>query len=72
MQNTKLELKYCERCGALRLRRLDSRDNYCGQCLQLLSRKDSALKVFRRGHPGPRKSSHPARTSSPQRIGVPA
>jgi hypothetical protein len=32
----KFELKYCERCGSLRLRRADSDDTYCQPCIQLL------------------------------------
>jgi hypothetical protein len=36
MQAITYQLKYCERCGALRLRRADSRDNYCRDCEQLL------------------------------------
>ncbi len=36
MQAITYQLKYCERCGALRLRRADSRDTYCRDCEQLL------------------------------------
>jgi ribosomal protein L37AE/L43A len=32
----KFELKYCERCGSLRLRRADSRVTYCQSCTHLL------------------------------------
>jgi hypothetical protein len=72
MQNTKLELKYCERCGALRLRRLDSTDNYCESCAQVLNRQDSAVRILRRMRPSSRKRPRPSRSSSPLRIGVPA
>jgi hypothetical protein len=32
-----LELKYCERCGTLGLRRDDSNQVYCSQCQQQMS-----------------------------------
>lgn len=28
----RLELAYCERCGALRVRAVDDRRKFCGQC----------------------------------------
>ena len=36
MQAITYELKYCERCGSLRLRRADSSDTYCQTCEQAL------------------------------------
>ena len=36
MQPTTYELKYCERCGSLRLRRAASVETYCGPCGQML------------------------------------
>jgi len=36
MQNIRYELKYCERCGSLRLRRSDSAETYCQPCEQAL------------------------------------
>jgi hypothetical protein len=33
-----LELKYCERCGTLGLRRLDSRHIYCDGCEQEMAK----------------------------------
>jgi hypothetical protein len=36
MQATSCELKYCERCGSLRLRRADSADTYCQPCRRAL------------------------------------
>lgn len=36
MEETKLELKYCERCGALGLRRSQSSESYCEPCGRLL------------------------------------
>jgi len=30
------ELKYCERCGSLRLRRSDSAESYCPSCEHVL------------------------------------
>lgn len=36
MKRTTYELKYCERCGALGLRRSDSAETYCEPCGQIL------------------------------------
>jgi len=36
MQTITYELKYCERCGSLRLRRADSAETYCQPCEQVL------------------------------------
>ena len=36
MQAINFELKYCERCGSLRLRRADSAENYCPSCERAL------------------------------------
>jgi hypothetical protein len=36
MQPITYELKYCERCGALRLRRSESPETYCQPCEQVL------------------------------------
>ena len=50
MEATSLELKYCERCGALKVRRVDSTDNYCKRCARLLTTQLSALHLAgRRG-----------------------
>jgi hypothetical protein len=38
MNNVKYELKYCERCGTLKLRPISSTTNYCLLCERLLSR----------------------------------
>ena len=38
MQAIKYELKYCERCGSLRLRPTDSGETYCGPCAQVLGK----------------------------------
>jgi hypothetical protein len=37
MQLTTYELKYCERCGSLRLRRAESAETYCEPCGQMLA-----------------------------------
>lgn len=37
MQPPTYELKYCERCGSLRLRRAASADTYCQPCGQMLA-----------------------------------
>ena len=49
MEATTLELKYCERCGALKLRRSNSTDNYCKRCARLLTRQLSSLRLAGRG-----------------------
>jgi hypothetical protein len=36
MQETTYELKYCERCGSLGLRRSQALDSYCEPCGQIL------------------------------------
>ena len=36
MEDITFELKYCERCGALGLRRSQSSETYCEPCGQLL------------------------------------
>jgi len=37
MQSITCELKYCERCGALKVRRLQSYETYCEGCEQVLT-----------------------------------
>lgn len=37
MQETAYELKYCERCGSLGLRRRQSSETYCEPCGQILT-----------------------------------
>ncbi len=37
MQLSTYELKYCERCGSLRLRPAASAETYCGPCGQMLA-----------------------------------
>ena len=38
MENIKYELKYCERCGTLKLRQVASASTYCHRCELLLAR----------------------------------
>ena len=38
MENIKYELKYCERCGTLKLRPITSPNNYCLFCERMLAR----------------------------------
>jgi hypothetical protein len=58
MQTISYELKYCERCGSLRLRRADSAEDYCPSCeralWQSLSPDDLVSKLRRK--PRARKS----------------
>ena len=37
MQDVTYELKYCERCGSLGLRRSQSGETYCRPCCQILN-----------------------------------
>ena len=37
MQDVTYELKYCERCGSLGLRRSQSGQSYCESCAQILN-----------------------------------
>jgi hypothetical protein len=37
MQPATYELKYCERCGSLSLRRAASADTYCKPCAEMLA-----------------------------------
>jgi hypothetical protein len=45
MEATTLELKYCERCGALGLRRPQSSATYCESCAQVLTRNVFSLHL---------------------------
>jgi hypothetical protein len=38
MENISYELKYCERCGTLKLRPIDSGGTYCRHCEGMLAR----------------------------------
>lgn len=49
MRYSSYELKYCERCGGLGLRRSNSVLPYCCECEQILS---ALLPGPRAGHPG--------------------
>ncbi len=62
MQSTTYELKYCERCGSLRLRRTASAGTYCEPCGQMLvafslpahaERASVLLRNSRRKSPAP-------------------
>jgi len=73
MQAISYELKYCERCGSLRLRRADSAENHCPACERTLwqsSSPDALVSKLRRkprarkrqveplcGRPGPQAKS---------------
>jgi hypothetical protein len=52
MQTISYQLKYCERCGSLRLRRADSAEDYCPSCeravWQSLSPDDLVSKLRRK------------------------
>ncbi len=53
------ELKYCERCGSLGLRRLQSGEAYCGRCEQIL------IKYSVPGGAVGRSSSRRSKTQTP-------
>jgi hypothetical protein len=61
MEGTTLELKYCERCGGLGLRRPGSTDNYCEACARVLTRQ---VRWMGRGRRGARCSVVPEITRS--------
>lgn len=48
MERITYELKYCERCGALGLRRSQSPDSYCESCGKILVNYSSAVETGRR------------------------
>jgi len=48
MEGTTLELKYCERCGSLGVRRPDSAENYCEACARLLTRPLAWMRYGKR------------------------
>lgn len=48
MKRTTYELKYCERCGALGLRRSDSVETYCEPCGQILINYSYPSEALRR------------------------
>ena len=48
MTTTKLELKYCEGCGALQLRAEGSRQVYCANCWKVLREMAGARRRERR------------------------
>jgi hypothetical protein len=59
MQATSYQLKYCERCGSLRLRPTASAENYCQPCEQALFNwslpEETARQLLRRPpHPAPK------------------
>lgn len=45
---TTYELKYCERCGALGMRRSDSSESYCRPCGKILTTYSLSGAVVRR------------------------
>jgi len=55
MDSTTYELKYCERCGTLKLRPVASVSTYCRRCEELLARF-----TFARGSDGTRSAKHSA------------
>jgi hypothetical protein len=79
MQTISYELKYCERCGSLRLRRADSAEDYCPSCERALWQSlspDALVSKLRRkpraqkkGRPGLQRRS--ARASRIQQLRKP-
>jgi len=67
MQAISYELKYCERCGSLRLRRADSAQDYCPSCEQALLQALSpgALVSKLRRKPRAQKKPHCGRLGPP-------
>jgi len=54
MQTISYQLKYCERCGSLRLRRADSAENYCPSCERALLQPLSPSALPSKPSPKPR------------------
>jgi hypothetical protein len=56
MEPTAYQLKYCERCGSLRLRPADSAENYCQPCEQALfnwSLPEETVRLLRKTRQAP-------------------
>lgn len=68
MQDITYELKYCERCGSLGLRRSQSGESYCKPCGQMLTNYSIPADGGHRSRL--RKSNLPA--AVPAKIGVKA
>jgi hypothetical protein len=63
MNTEKLELKYCERCGTLKLRPVSSTQNCCKACARMLERYrlgKRARAIVANGMPPPPASHVPA------------
>lgn len=61
MEPIALELKYCELCGSLTLRRSHSSETYCARCHDALN---TYLLPGQVGRLHPRASTHPAPTAA--------
>jgi hypothetical protein len=56
MEPTAYQLKYCERCGSLRLRPAASAETYCQPCEQALfnwSLPEETVRLLRKPRPAP-------------------
>jgi hypothetical protein len=51
MRPTEYELKYCERCGALGLRRAQSAETYCEPCGRILTHYSFPGAALRQSFP---------------------
>jgi ribosomal protein L37AE/L43A len=67
MERTSYELKYCERCGSLGLRRVHSGETYCEPCGQMLI--DKVRKSLFRKRKTPRPILPKAEAQSSLRLG---
>ena len=50
METIRFELKYCERCGTLKLRPVASATTYCRRCESLLTRFGGRLVTGHKAH----------------------
>jgi len=49
LQITRVELKYCEACGALRLRHHGSKTPYCARCAKVMAELASSTRTAMEG-----------------------
>ena len=66
METIRYELKYCERCGTLKLRQVASETTYCRRCESLLARF-----TFSRATGKTNSTALAARPTPPMPAGIP-
>ncbi len=69
MPTTTYQLKYCERCGSLRLRAADSAETYCRPCERLLfnwALPEETVRLLLRWSPDPALKAGNGRLPQPE------